>query len=510
MGGGDGGSGNLIQTCYIGTDLTGTAAGVGNTGNGILIKGPNNTIGGTLADNRNVISGNGINGIDIDGERAQHNTVSGNYIGTDKSGMIALANKLHGVLLEAEAGYNTIGGANVCPATARNVISGNDSCGLAFSESSNNLVVGNYIGVDCTGATAVANGSDGIDIGGLSTNNTIGAVGSDQGNVISGNGLSGIRLDGSGVITTSIVGNIIGLDTTGSVAVGNGGEGVRLTDAGSNDIGGSDLGERNVISGNTSYGVFIEGSGATCNTVAGNKIGTDITGTTALGNRMGIRLEGCSFNWIGVAGQYGRNLISGNRDHGIFIKEGGHHTVVNNFIGTNVSGTAALPNYGSGIWIEDSEWNQIGTPGVSGAGNLISGNSTGGNRASGYGIHIQGTIRDGAATATNNQIQGNFIGVDESGRFAIPNGNSGIDLAIGSDNTMVGGDGEFDWNLISANGCTFQNQPLGYGVEVDSNNNTIENNIIGWDIFGDYVLPNAVGWAIDNGTNNTWVGNIHD
>src|SRR5262249_48211582 len=141
-----------------------------------------NTIGGTVPADRNIISGNnsaqpssadggglpaGI-GIDID----NGNLIQGNYIGTDKTGTLALSN---GGPLSHNAGggifvgsNNTIGGSS---AGAGNVISGNYGDGILLS--SNNVVAGNLIGITATGLSALSNGN-GIVVGG--NYNTIGGT----------------------------------------------------------------------------------------------------------------------------------------------------------------------------------------------------------------------------------------------------------------------------------------------------------------------------------------------
>ena len=83
-----------------------------------------------------------------------------------------------------------------------------------------------------------------------------------------------------------VAGNYIGTDYTGTMALGNALSGVEIADSASNNtIGGTAAGDRNVISGSPEGGVFIHGS-ATGNLVAGNYIGTDVTGTMALGNAL--------------------------------------------------------------------------------------------------------------------------------------------------------------------------------------------------------------------------------
>jgi hypothetical protein len=113
--------GNVIAGNYIGVDSSGAAA-AGNGGSGIAISGgsSNNTIGGTTAAVRNLISGNTVNGVDISGAASANNLVQGNYIGTDISGSTALGNLQYGILLNSASVNNIVG----------NAISGNGSDGI--------------------------------------------------------------------------------------------------------------------------------------------------------------------------------------------------------------------------------------------------------------------------------------------------------------------------------------------------------------------------------------------
>jgi CSLREA domain-containing protein len=104
---GNGASGNKVTGNYIGTDATGTQD-LGNGDNGVAIgSAPNNTIGGATAGERNVISGNFV-GVLVQGAAATGNRVLGNFVGTDKNGTAPLGN-YHGVLI-SEAANNTVGG----------------------------------------------------------------------------------------------------------------------------------------------------------------------------------------------------------------------------------------------------------------------------------------------------------------------------------------------------------------------------------------------------------------
>ena len=119
--------GDTVQGNYIGTNAAGTAA-LANGSSGVLISGSaDNTIGGTTAAARNIISGNTGDGIDITGSGTTGNLVEGNYIGTNAAGTAAVANQLAGIDLASGASSNTIGGTT---AGAGNVISGNTQYGI--------------------------------------------------------------------------------------------------------------------------------------------------------------------------------------------------------------------------------------------------------------------------------------------------------------------------------------------------------------------------------------------
>jgi hypothetical protein len=159
---------NVVEGNFIGTNATGTAA-VGNRNAGISIGGEpdigsDNTIGGTIATARNVISGNGGDGVSL-GTSGSDNVIEGNDIGTDVTGTKALANKSDGVGIGNSLAADTIGGNTV---GAGNVISGNDGDGVVLDDS-DVLVAGNDIGTEATGSQAVPNGGDGVQTGNVLT-----------------------------------------------------------------------------------------------------------------------------------------------------------------------------------------------------------------------------------------------------------------------------------------------------------------------------------------------------
>ncbi len=160
-----------------------------------------------------------------------------------------------------------------------------------------------------------------------------------------------MEIRGSGTDRNLVAGNRIGTDATGTSVVANT-YGVRIySDAKSNRIGTngdgtSDAFERNIISGSTQFGVQIEGVGTSSNTVAGNFIGTDLTGAVALSNAIGVSIEGgASSNIIGGSASTARNVISGNSNYGLQITGTGtsSNVVAGNYVGNELQWTFAGP-----------------------------------------------------------------------------------------------------------------------------------------------------------------------
>src|SRR5262249_29508313 len=254
--------GNFAEGNYLGTDIAGTSA-VPNT-TGLLVYGtPNNTIGGTTAAARNVLSGNSRDGIEISAPGAINNVVEGNYIGVTAAGNAALANGRHGVFLNAI--QNKIGGTAV---GAGNVISGNTMNGIQIFENApgtSNLVQGNFIGTDAAGTTAIPNQQEGILVFN-SASNTIGGSVVGAGNTIAGNGMSGITITQVDGKNNVVQGNRIGV-----TGVPNTGKGILVSDSSSNVIGGSAVGAGNIISFNGDDGIAIIGQSLT-NSIRANSI----------------------------------------------------------------------------------------------------------------------------------------------------------------------------------------------------------------------------------------------
>ena len=164
---GSGTTGNIVQGNYIGTNAAGTAA-LGNAGHGVFVffQATSNTIGGSVTGAGNVISGNGQIGVTINDAGTSNNTVAGNLIGTDASGLAALPNAT-GVVL-SNASNNTIGGTTT---GAGNTIA-NNGVGVSVTNSgTGNGILGNSIfsntglGIDIGGGGLTANDPGDADTG---------------------------------------------------------------------------------------------------------------------------------------------------------------------------------------------------------------------------------------------------------------------------------------------------------------------------------------------------------
>jgi titin len=317
-----------------------------------IIGGDRTTGSGPLGQG-NVISGNGNNGIVFSGAGVASNTVSGNRIGTNAAGTEVIGNGQWGVHIGGGASANTIGGATE---GRRNVISGNNwGIGVADPGTNNNVIRGNYIGTDATGTVDLGNTWEGVDVYSGAQHTTI------RDNLVSGNNNWGVYLESSGTSHNVVSGNRIGTDATGSLGLGNSSGGVNVCcEATDNLVGGDEPAERNIISGNGGSAVSISGSGTTSNTVSGNYVGVDVSGTAALGNGgNAVHIyDGAAYNVIGGGTAGERNVISGN-DYGAVINGGHHNRIAGNYLGLDSSGTAPLGNSSAGAGIGGDEYNVI-------------------------------------------------------------------------------------------------------------------------------------------------------
>ena len=461
---------NTIQGNFVGTDVTGTLArGSGSSSGSILVKSAGNVIGGTNSGNGNVISGGNGHGIYL--LNASNNLVQGNFIGVNASATAALGNANDGIVLYGSGG-NLIGGAT--PA-ARNVISGNGSSGifLTGTGTTGNVIQGNRIGTDNSGSNAISNvAGDGITLIGVPANVICS-------NLISANGLAGVSISGAGAAGNLLFGNFIGTDGNGKTSLGNHYAGVQIAGAGGNQIGGTNAGSGNVISGNVEDGIALSG-GTMTNLIQGNVIGLSAAGTNALRNKQnGISISGSSSNIIGGVVAGARNVISGNSAYGIGILQlaDSGNVVLGNYIGTDATGTKAISNALSGVQIQGCV-NTIGGA-AAGAGNVISGNGQ-------QGVWLSGTN----GSVIGNVIQGNLIGLNAAGTGRLGNANVGIGIS-GAANNLIGGTTAGARNVISANG----NSITGFGgvflAFAGTTGNQLLGNYIGTDVSGTVALGNV-------------------
>jgi parallel beta-helix repeat protein len=468
-----GGSGNTVAGNKIGTDASGAAA-VPNRVGIRAEKTADLVIGGLSARERNIISGNAENGIVLLG--GSRPAIQGNYIGTNADGSAALANGLQGIA----TGFATQGADKQLVSdlvVAGNVISGNSTYGVFLDDVAGATIKANFIGTDARGTAKVPNAFSGVIV--VHSNNvTIGGADPSARNVISGNTQDGIALSAGNPVT--IQGNYIGTDVTGTVALGNGEEGVRVsgTMAGKTGhvIGGSTAAAGNVISGNGDAGVLMRI--ATGNLLGFNRIGTNAAGTAALPNAVGVRIE--------VAGNTVQdNLISGNTNQGVLIAAA-DNKLLRNTVGLNLAGTAALPN-ANGVEVAGGGGNEIGSTADH---NTISGNT-------GAGVLVGSASR---TKISGTQILGNRIGTSADGTAGVGNGLGGVIIADGAEKTAVGG------NLISGNQVVAAN---GLQVQGNATGTQIVGNVIGLRLGGTGLLANADGILIkDTAANTTVAGNF--
>ena len=245
----------------------------------------------------NLFSGNGGGGINIgdsSGDTVTAVVVTGNKIGTDEAGFLAVPNTGHGVLVAGTATSGITIGANL--------LSGNTGNGLRIESSAHHVTVsGNKIGTNVTGTASRPNGGDGVSVD-MSAHDVV--VGT--GNLVSGNGGCGITSAGG---ETQITGNKIGTNLAGTGALGNAQGGLCL--------GGSGITVRdNLISGNLGNGIWTVW--ATMMTIAANRVGTDETGTSGVPNQSnGIYAFGAGISLVGGATAAEGNTIAFNLGAGI-------------------------------------------------------------------------------------------------------------------------------------------------------------------------------------------------
>jgi uncharacterized repeat protein (TIGR01451 family) len=348
--------------------------------------------GGNSATIRGFSLTNGNNGITLYGD---FNTVEGNYVGLNPAG-VAEGND-NGVIVKGN--NNTVGGT---APNARNIISGNFAVGVRLeTDATGNTVAGNYIGTDPTGSVARPNGS-GVELIDTAAQNTIGGASAAHRNVISGNTSYGIRLKGEGVSVgfarkfaslsanavndTLIANNWIGPNAAGSGALGNGTAGITIED----DVSGTVIGlpgQPNTISANV-YGIKVPGVNVGGTKISANSIGVATDGITPMGNtQSGILLIASGITIGGPAGN--GNVIANSGGDGIAILGGATNAIQQNSIFNN--GGLGIDIEDDGVTPNDADDSDGGPNGRQNFPNVTSATLNGGNLTVAYNIDSSGS-----------------------------------------------------------------------------------------------------------------------
>ena len=411
-----------------------------------------------------------------------HNvTIAGNYIGTAADGSTDLGNGFAGITNAEPRTASTgaiIGGLNP---EDRNIISGNESA--AVYPRDNWVIQGNYIGVDRTGMTKLANSVFSTGAGGLSIDDCTGVVvgGAEEGavNVISGNNNQGIAPDRADDLV--IQGNYIGVGADGVTSIPNDAMGIDIKASDNVLVGGSAAGEGNALDSNTLSGIDVQASSSNIILEA-----NEITGS---GND-GVKVENAndtttSFNDISQSGRYGINIqtTDGAIIEGNNISQSGQSGIVTQTIqGLTVEGNEVFQSTQDGIDVQT-------TDGVVIDDNLVADNDS------------EGIIVDGASTS-----------VELTGNTSDSNGSYGISIAAGQTGALISGntvtnaasqggiigngieDSIIDGNIVE------DNEFVGIVLTSGSTSNAISNNQVARNL--------GTGVNIAGGsTNNEVVGN---
>lgn len=431
-------------------------------------------------------------------------TLDNNYIGLDSAGA-AFGNSGDGVYVSAGSSNNLIGlNPSGASGVVANVISGNAGNGLSFHGSSGNTVVANRIGTDPSGTSAIANGGNGIWLTAASHGNEIGGtvyvdsstgqandptgdkgkvtpvfVAPPLGNLVSGNGASGILIDANSKHNT-LNGNFVGTTADGTSALGNAADGVWINGADHNSLVGCQFVNNpfvyyNVVSGNGGNGLHVTNSNDV--TVQGNFFGVGADNTTIIGNRLdGILVDGSSQNTqVGGVIPLG-NVASGNGSNGIEVRDTPSGFTTFNTFGGLLAFKGAAPNGNDGLLITSTGGNNTVRT------NVFSGNTN-------NGIEIAGD-------ASGVTVDPNIVGLNTVGNCVLPNGNNGLQIGGTAHGNVIGG---YLPSVIPQNTFSGNN---GYGVAIlgQAYDNQVFNSSIGLDALGTSALGNLAGGVLVAGT----------
>jgi parallel beta-helix repeat protein len=327
-------------------------------------------------------------------------TIQGNLIGTEPSGNRALGENIgFGIYLDDSADHILIGGE--LP-EERNVVSGFSPYGFGIEVGSiyGHQIINNYIGTNAAGNAAIPNWI-GINLPGsrcTTARSEHDFCPSLEPTYVQGNVISSNVYGVRADTDNSVIrGNLIGTDSSGTTALGSQEFGIYSEYGRQLLIGGFSPSDSNLISGNGT-GIYLANEAGNAQ-VFGNKIGTNLSGTAAIPNHIGVQILS-SVNYLGTEDAASGNLISGN-DIGVWI-EGQSNNVRNNRIGTNAAGIAGIPNR-EGIRVVGN----IATLSID-YGNRIAFNTS-------HGIHLENTINVFIYRNTIHSNGGDGIYLDRTG-----------------------------------------------------------------------------------------------
>lgn len=467
-------------------------------------------VGATTSATLPIISSSGVT---IDGTSQSGGRASGMKIELDGSALTFGER----ALLEMTSSGNTIKGLVV-----NRLISGVFSTGgigifIDGASANSNTITGNWIGLDADGVTAAGNSFVGVYV----INGDSNVI---RGNTIAGNGnptlttgadvVIGLFSDNSGADPANgniVAGNQIGINAAGTAKPTGGSplDGILVAFRVTNTIiGGATAADRNIISGHNASGgslgnrsaIRVQGNGNSGTVIQGNYIGTDVSGTAAIANTNGVTVR----NATGPV-RISSNIISGNGGNGVNLEANISSvtgvTVQDNIIGLSASG-AGLGNTLSGVALLRSGSNDLGVDTTTVRGNTISANGN-------HGV-VVGSASENPARYTGNVIAGNFIGTAAGGgstSAALTNALSGIVIFSGTTNT-IGGSLAADRNIVAG-------RALQSAIRLSSANssgNTIAGNYIGLAADGTTTLLSstverpAFGILLESGSSNNTVG----
>ncbi len=333
-----------------------------------------------------------------------------------------------------------------------NVISDNDGDGIQLDlGASNNKIIGNIIGLDAAGVLDLGNGQSGIQVGANSSsgnnnanNNIIGGTTAADRNIISGNGSEGILVQEASS-NNQIIGNYIGTNAAGTAAIGNTGHGILLDpDSGTgNNIGSSDAGSGNVISGNTEDGIRILSSISLNMSIKRNLIGLAAGGTNTAtsgipNGAIGIHImEGATEVTIGrseggASPSGDGNIIAFNGNNGIALNNTGNARVLISENSTFNNGAISIDLGNNGVTANNTDSTTLSGPNGFQNFPVITSAKTGS-------ITIQGTLNSVAGTAFTLEFF--------SDSACDPTGFGGGQFFIGSANVTTDGGGSATFNV---------------------------------------------------------------